>query len=309
MEGLISIFIFTLMSFSIFQWNAQSISAHGHEMKKIIFDMGDKAPEVICIQETWLKSHLRFNLPGYSSIRRDRNDDSYGDHGGLVIFIRNGVAYNEVEIPVGIQEGVECQIVRIFTGNTYNSYIDVVNLYNPCLQLNDDCIVTVLNSMEGKAVVCGDFNAYNKMWGSIKNDKNGRIVEDIFASFDYVVLNDGRGTRYDAHTGKLSHLDLTFVSSSLAAVSDWDVIDGIGSDHFPILSTFYAVPVIYNNSVPYYKWSFKKADWESFQSNCSNEFNDWECKDSVEENEGIFRSKISNAADLSFRSPGGGEKQ
>ena len=38
----------------ILQWNAQSLIAHGNELKNAICDWNEK-PDIICIQETWLQ--------------------------------------------------------------------------------------------------------------------------------------------------------------------------------------------------------------------------------------------------------------
>ncbi len=60
-----------IMTFLILQWNAQSLIANGQEFKKYINDLTIK-PDIICIQETWLKPHLDFILKGYNSVRSDR---------------------------------------------------------------------------------------------------------------------------------------------------------------------------------------------------------------------------------------------
>lgn len=53
------------MTFRIIQWNARSLIANGHEFKKVVHEMTD-LPDLICIQETWLKSQIDFVIPGYS---------------------------------------------------------------------------------------------------------------------------------------------------------------------------------------------------------------------------------------------------
>lgn len=62
------------MVISVLQWNARSLISNGQKFKKVIDFKDDKEfkPHVICIQETWLKSHLDFVIQGYISIRRDR---------------------------------------------------------------------------------------------------------------------------------------------------------------------------------------------------------------------------------------------
>ena len=55
----------------ILQWNARSMLANGQEFKQFIEDCENK-PDIICIQETWLKPHLDFIIYGYVCVRRDR---------------------------------------------------------------------------------------------------------------------------------------------------------------------------------------------------------------------------------------------
>lgn len=53
------------------QWNARSLLANGQEFKKFIEELPIK-PDVICVQETWLKPNLDFRIVGYSAVRSDR---------------------------------------------------------------------------------------------------------------------------------------------------------------------------------------------------------------------------------------------
>ena len=55
----------------LLQWNARSLIANGQEFKKYIDNLRQK-PNVICIQETWLKPQLDFIIKGYAAVRRDR---------------------------------------------------------------------------------------------------------------------------------------------------------------------------------------------------------------------------------------------
>lgn len=68
----------------ILQWNARSLIANGQEFKGFINDLKNK-PEVICVQETWLKQVLDFVIKGYDSIQRDRSE---GSGGGCIIFVK-----------------------------------------------------------------------------------------------------------------------------------------------------------------------------------------------------------------------------
>ena len=73
-----------IMVISILQWNARSLVANGQEFKKFVSSMQDK-PNIICIQETWLRAQWDFIIQGYTAIRNDR---MMGKGGGVAIFVR-----------------------------------------------------------------------------------------------------------------------------------------------------------------------------------------------------------------------------
>lgn len=57
--------------------------------------------------------------------------------------------------------------------------------------------------------ICGDFNAYHRLWGSAYTTTNGETVHKFVNDNDLVVLNDVSGTRLDIRSGKLSAIDLS----------------------------------------------------------------------------------------------------
>lgn len=71
------------------QWNARSLMANGQEFKHFINELEVK-PDVICIQETWLKPHLEFVIHGYIGLRNDRITRGGG---GCATFIKIGTPY------------------------------------------------------------------------------------------------------------------------------------------------------------------------------------------------------------------------
>ena len=73
--------------------------------KKFIPDLTSK-PDIICVQETWLKSPKKFWIPGYTFIRKDR---VRGSGGGCGIFVKLGVSFEEIECAAKL----ESIIIRI----------------------------------------------------------------------------------------------------------------------------------------------------------------------------------------------------
>ncbi|MCI4382155.1 hypothetical protein PGIGA_G00260520 [Pangasianodon gigas] len=238
----------------ILQWNARSLLANGQEFKGFIKKLKGK-PDIICIQETWLKPNLDFVIHGYSSIRKDRDS---GNGGGCAVFIKEGINHSRVQTT----QDLELIVVEIWTkeGN-----VKIINFYNPCKKLEKEKLERILEHWRGKIIWCGDFNAHSTVWGD-QEDANGEVIEELMDEKELVCLNDGSGTRVNLGKGTESALDLTLVSQSLAGISTWDVSreSTLGSDHYPV---FINIGII--NEIEQEKrkgrWKFEKAVWNKFR--------------------------------------------
>lgn len=74
---------------TILQWNARSLISNGQEFKHFIEELNIK-PDVICVQEIWMKRCLDFVLQGYTTVRHDREE---GNGGGCATFIKSEISY------------------------------------------------------------------------------------------------------------------------------------------------------------------------------------------------------------------------
>ena len=248
------------MMFHILQWNARSLIANGQELKRFVDEFKDK-PELLCIQETWLKPCLDFVIPGYESIRKDRHEKSGG---GCATFVRSDVQYQQVEIKTAL----ECVVVRVWEKCRW---VNIVNFYNPCLTINISELEEVIEQIGVPIIWLGDFNAHNPLWGSKKRDVNGSTVEEFMDRYGLACVNDGRPTRLEIKTGVLSCIDLALASSELARVGEWDFMDRytIGSDHFPILLRF-GKTLLTEEQTGLGYFDYSKADWEKFREKCDS---------------------------------------
>lgn len=169
---------------------------------------------MICIQKTWLKPCLDFFIPGYESVRHYRNGKT-GE--GCATFITSDVQYQKVKL----KSTLECIIVRVWG---QHRWINIVNFYNPCIQINISELESVMGT--GAPVIwVGDFNSHNLLWGSRIKDNNGSTIEECMDSWGLVCLNDGRSTRFDIRTGSVSCIDLALASSELARVGEFGQIN------------------------------------------------------------------------------------
>lgn len=243
------------MMLIVLQWNARSLIANGQEFKKYIDNLKEK-PNIICIQETWLKPLLNFTIKGYVSVRKDRES---GQGGGVATFIQNGMCYRVNHISTDH----ESIVVKVWTDK---GKVDIINYYNPCGKLSQDILEDVGGTMEDNVVWCGDFNSHNSLWGSNSTDANGLVIEEFIDSHGFVCINNGEGTRYNSRQNTETVLDLTFLSSAIAGVSTWTVIKRttIGSDHYPVV-TKVGTKIYLEKGRKIPRWKLGNANWDAFQ--------------------------------------------
>jgi len=170
----------------ILQWNARSLIANGQEFKKYIDDLVEK-PNVICIQETWVKPQLDFIIKGYNGVRRDREP---GRGGVVATFIQNGMKYKVAQINSNY-DSIRSKIW------TKIGCIDIINYYNPCEKLNLSILEDVVGPQQNSIVWCGDFNSLNSLWGNNNTDANGLLIEEFIDDKYLVCINNVERTRYN----------------------------------------------------------------------------------------------------------------
>jgi exonuclease III len=241
--------------FYLMQWNARSLVANGQEFKQMLDGLEEK-PELICIEETWLKPRLDFRIPGHKCERRDRESTAGG---GCATFIKNGVQYRRMEMDTVL----ECVVTEVWTDR---GEIAIVHLYNPCIKLEEIHFQEILDRISEPMVWVGDFNAHNELWGSKKRNRNGKIVEEFIDKKQLVVLNDGRPTWFRTSRTGFSSIDITIASAELALISRWETMDlyTMGSDHVPIICKF-GICLIEEPVNLSLRLNYKRVNWLKFE--------------------------------------------
>ena len=172
------------------------------------------------------------------------------------MYIHQSLPFAEVTINSTL-ETVACKV------KFNNTYLTICSIYCPPdnLVIYDE-LFAFQNCLPNNHLILGDFNAHHILWGSQRVDDRGEQVVKLINDTDLVFLNDGSPTRIDDNTGNLSCIDLSLVSSTLAAKCLWHTIDdSLGSDHLPICIK-YTCNTVKAPSVP--KFNVKRADWVAF---------------------------------------------
>lgn len=279
------------------------MNAHGNEFFKKCIENTKENPDIICIQETWYTDFNTLKFNNYSIISKIREN---GGRGGLAIYIHNSLTFQVMDTPAT----EEYQRIDLFS---LNKVLSIFNYYNPCKKITTKQLDDMISDCKNQFILTGDFNAHNSLWGSNKNDINGKTIEQFLDNHDLVLLNDGSPTRLDPHTGQGSCLDLTIVSSQIAHKMHWSVTNhNFGSDHFVILCTLnlqHNTPQNVSNTNEEKKWSFRNVNWNTFSEKIKEKCMFYNAPDSLKElnvqgKYNLLITIISETADETLRKVG-----
>ena len=122
-------------------------------------------------------------------------------------------------------------------------------------------IEELLNKCKKRHLLCGDFNAKHKSWGSRINNQLGVKLSDLVRRNNMACLNTGEHTFMCASTGNTDAIDLTFVETSLLdRCSRWKAdTEGLDSDHFPTTVSL-SLGSVKSGGNRIRKWKIAQAD-------------------------------------------------
>lgn len=242
---------------NIIFWNARSIVNKKGELEMLL----NVNVDICIIVESWLsEKHNNFNIAGFKTVRKDR---AHGKGGGILILVRNDLAFKMRSDIVSPDISVELAGVSI---TNVNPKLEIIACYRaPESSLTDSQWEDILNKVKDKShtLFVGDFNAHHTSWNCSKNDSNGIHLYNSYISKNLFLHNNNTLTYIQPYSTYETNIDLVFSSNMLSDKIDVSVGDDTrGSDHFPI-------NVIVNvEKHLYFKKTFRirssKTDWEKF---------------------------------------------
>lgn len=287
-DNIKSFFIFslTITELKIIHWNIRSSNSNKDNLISIVRKY---QPDVICLNETWLRPNSIFNINSYNIVRQDRTDG----YGGVAICIKNNVIFNQIK--TYNDERVQYIVIQI-------KNINIINIYsNSHNSITEDLLTDLYNNLSEKSILLGDLNSHHPMWGNPKADKGGNILCDFILERDLIILNDETPTLFQNPNLQKSIIDLAIASNNVAPNLRFEVTPDCGnSDHFPILLTNKNKFSQYSSdfkTIPYYTRNFRKADWTLFYEKTLSEFSG---KDGNQMNFTEYNNRIKKVADLTI---------
>ncbi|KAG1665082.1 RNA-directed DNA polymerase from mobile element jockey [Nymphon striatum] len=215
----------------------------------------------MCLQETRLNDTFNTTIRRYSIYRRDLPSEHPA--GGVCIIVNNQIPHSSVQLNSSLQ----AIAVRV----SMHKVLTICSIYiPPSSPIIAADVEDLLRQLPAPALICGDFNGHNILWGSRVTNPRGRTIENIILHNNPCLFNDTSMTYLDLSAGTYSALDLTLCHPSLFQDFTW-MVDGDlhTSDHFPIHVKGNGPPI---KGRPQ-RWKLHKADWTMFKQLCAEQLN------------------------------------
>ncbi|KAG1679877.1 RNA-directed DNA polymerase from mobile element jockey [Nymphon striatum] len=215
----------------------------------------------MCLQETRLNDTFNTTIRRYSIYRRDLPSEHPA--GGVCIIVNNQIPHSSVQLNSSLQ----AIAVRV----SMHKVLTICSIYiPPSSPIIAADVENLLRQLPAPALICGDFNGHNLLWGSRVTNPRGRTIENIILHNNLCLYNDTSMTYLDLSAGTYSALDLTLCHPSLFQDFTW-MVDGDlhTSDHFPIHVKGNGPPI---KGRPQ-RWKLHKADWTMFKQLCAEQLN------------------------------------
>ncbi|GFW03119.1 probable RNA-directed DNA polymerase from transposon X-element [Trichonephila clavipes] len=241
-------------------WNAYGVRTRICELQDFL---NKYKPDIMALQETWLRPNHTLALANYKIYRNDRIYTTYNpritSHGGTAILIKKSLKHTH--IPTPNLNGVEATLVALTPERGDTALI--ISIYIPPNNNNrtlPQTIDTVMNQGFSSTIIMGDFNAKHSSWGCDVDSQRGIRLNTHIERSGYRILAPPTPTRY----GHNSTSDFAITQNA-----DWPCVvtsrSELSSDHNPV--TFDFLTSTHFFPLPHKRYTNIKTNWEKFTQN------------------------------------------
>ena len=254
--------------------NSQSIV---NKIEELITTTHDLKPDIICICETWCHAGIDnsfLNIPGYKLIedlRKDRSDTVQGVGGGLLVYVRNGLA---VFIPS--DNNIDFIQYCTFQIELHQDTVNICLVYRSpnSSNVNNTELNSLLLSLPKNSLIIGDFNYPNIDWNTFTSSSaNVRQFLDIVINKDYSQIIDFpthvRGNTLDLLLTDLPSDSITVSSQGRLGKSDHNILLVKTRLSAPESKTTEQIPQWNRANFPQIINDLESVNWSAELLNCS----------------------------------------
>lgn len=237
--------------YRIATYNVRGLCTHAKKQEIITF-INDNDIDIMLLQETMLKCHHKVFVPGYSSVRLDRENQNGG---GLIILIRHGIPYTPIDTK--IYTAFEHITIKIGHGN--NAQL-LTNIYIPKYTRSLKSSLRRLMNQANHSIA-GDWNSIHGLWSSGAPNQAGRILQQLIPTNGYTIYHPHTHT-HEHHNGAISTIDF-IVSNAIHHPRSVKTNNELFSDHIAVTFT---IKFEFDANTEKKSFVYQLADWIMYRN-------------------------------------------
>ncbi|XP_050709221.1 uncharacterized protein LOC126994012 [Eriocheir sinensis] len=267
----------------VLQWNVQGLRPKRHQVLQAIVE---ERLDVL-LQETLTPADFQWRVAGFTLHSLPATAE--GSRGCLAL-VRSGIPHRRILNPVQCGDGVEVMALELHVGGLLVHAYNIYRSQRHELEAGELLGLAAHTSL----LVAGDFNAHHPSLQSVSStNATGRHLAAVLEEVPEIrLLNTGESTHVRG-----GRLDLTLVSSDLAAGATWQTHPTLTSDHYATLTTLAVAPPVPPRPQP--RWNTRRADWGRFQRTLDSWW-EYEPQGDLHQQEQDLTAAIQHAADAAI---------
>lgn len=239
----------------LMHWNAQSITDICKQIELEKF-LKLRQIDILLLNETYLDSKTKLNIPGFKTYRQDRL--TLG--GGVAIAVKHDIKH--CLLPTITNINIENLGIELLINNRK---ITLVSVYNPPSNTSFKRDMKTITDKYREYIIFGDLNAKHRSWNCVSTNNSGNILFNLQLTSNFFIYYPGSPTRYPQGNSpaKPSTIDLLLSNSNLNISNLISHEYQLSSDHVPVTCSINGECNKISNNIP----NYKIADWNKFK-NC-----------------------------------------
>ncbi|GFR25092.1 RNA-directed DNA polymerase from mobile element jockey [Trichonephila clavata] len=211
----------------------------------------DNNPDIVALQETFLRPSLTLNIANFTTHRNDRMTHRGG---GTAILVKNSIAHRRIHIHTTSVE------VTAIVLEDQPLKTTICSLYKPPTSSNNSCISDLLKIFRNRSqcLIVGDFNARHTTWSpNSSNNPAGAALARFVRSTGFLLTAPNGPTRTPIR-GRSSTIDFG-LSCGINDITA-EAIPDLSSDHEPVHFV-----IATTSSSPFKQNCKTLTNWNKFQ--------------------------------------------
>ena len=122
------------------------------------------------------------NLTGFSGITKSSPGDNAT--GSVTLYINKSALFSEIKLDTDLQ-AVAVRVSAKKTLTVCNAHLP------PSLDVNFSDLEHLIEQLPAPFVLVGDSNAHSPLWGDVRQDSRGQMIEELLNDYNLCLLNTG----------------------------------------------------------------------------------------------------------------------